>query len=106
MVDKKGLDSRFYYVFTTDELSALNELISDLPKSAGKEVIQDILTKAQNEPEQILHYHYWDDGFYFPHSHKGGDKPHGHHGAKYGLPELPKINKADLQIKSDGFFDN
>ena len=54
MVMKKNLsdlNNRFYYDFTNDELSALNELISDQPKSAGKEVIQDILTKAQNELE-------------------------------------------------------
>lgn len=44
MVDKKGLDSRFYYDFTTDELSALNELISDLPKSAGKVKSRGMMT--------------------------------------------------------------
>lgn len=51
---KKNLsvpNDRFYYDFTADELKAIRELISDLPKSAGKEVIQDILTKAQNELE-------------------------------------------------------
>lgn len=58
--------------------------------------------------EIVRHSHYWPDGTFnvFQHQHKGGDIPHGHHGAKYGLPELPKINKADLEIKSDGFFDN
>jgi len=37
----------FYYDFTKDELEALKELLIILPKSAGKEVIEDILSKAK-----------------------------------------------------------
>lgn len=51
MVDKKRLDERFYYDFTIDELKALEELVTVLPKSSGKEVIIDVLNKAANEPE-------------------------------------------------------
>jgi Zn-finger nucleic acid-binding protein len=32
------------------------------------------------------HWHHWDDGSYYSHSHKSGDIPHGHHGSRYGLP--------------------
>lgn len=32
------------------------------------------------------HFHHWDDGTYYSHSHKSGSTPHGHHGSRYGQP--------------------
>lgn len=55
--------------------------------------------------ESAPHFHNWEDGTYYSHSHKGGNVPHGHHGCRYGMPELPKITKQDLEIKRNGVFD-
>jgi hypothetical protein len=33
------------------------------------------------------HFHHWDDGAYYSHSHAGGNLRHGHHGSRYGMPE-------------------
>lgn len=56
--------------------------------------------------ESAPHFHNWEDGTYYSHSHKGGNVPHGHHGCRYGMPKLPKITKQDLEIKRDGVFDD
>ena len=32
------------------------------------------------------HSHHWEDGTFYSHSHVGGTIPHGHHGARYGMP--------------------
>ncbi len=39
------------------------------------------------KPVQIQHSHRWEDGKEFTHSHRRGDRPHGHHGARYVKPE-------------------
>lgn len=31
------------------------------------------------------HFHHWDSGAFYSHSHKGGIIPHGHHGSRYGF---------------------
>jgi hypothetical protein len=31
----------------------------------------------------VEHSHIWEDGTKFTHTHKRGDIPHGHHGARY-----------------------
>lgn len=31
------------------------------------------------------HFHHWEDGSYYSHSHQKGDTPHGHHGSRYGM---------------------
>ncbi|MFA5036981.1 MAG: hypothetical protein WC479_07380 [Candidatus Izemoplasmatales bacterium] len=56
--------------------------------------------------ESAPHFHNWEDGTYYSHSHKGGNVPHGHHGCRYGMPELPKLTKDSLEIKRDGVFDD
>lgn len=38
------------------------------------------------------HYHRWDDNTYFSHDHSGGNIPHGHHGARYGLTRHQVLN--------------
>lgn len=37
--------------------------------------------------ESSPHYHHWEDGTYYSHSHSRGKIPHGHHGSRYGLPK-------------------
>lgn len=56
--------------------------------------------------ESAPHFHNWEDGTYYSHSHKNGNVPHGHHGCRYGMPELPKITRDKLEIKKDGVFDD
>ncbi len=35
------------------------------------------------KPALYEHSHRWDDGKEFTHTHRKGDRPHGHHGARY-----------------------
>ena len=35
--------------------------------------------------ESSPHFHHWDSGAFYSHSHKGGKIPHGHHGSRYGF---------------------
>lgn len=43
---------------------------------------QQVIENMASSP----HYHHWDDGTYYSHSHKSGSTPHGHHGSRYGQP--------------------
>jgi hypothetical protein len=79
------------YQLTHNDLLALNALFDD-----------DNHHKTESAP----HFHNWEDGTYYSHSHKGGNVPHGHHGCRYGMPELPKLTKDSLEIKKDGVFDD
>jgi len=36
------------------------------------------------KPVPIKHRHTWDNAPEFTHAHRHGDRPHGHHGARYG----------------------
>ena len=37
------------------------------------------------------HFHHWEDGTYYSHSHTRGKIPHGHQGARYGQPNRASI---------------
>ena len=79
------------YQLTHNDLLALNALFDD---------------DNHHATESAPHSHNWEDGTYYSHSHKGGNVPHGHHGCRYGMPELPKLTKDSLEIKKDGVFDD
>ncbi len=50
-----------------------------------------------------VHQHIWDDGKGFVHSHKRGEIPHGHHGARY-VKQLLRGND-QVKVWQDAGFD-
>jgi hypothetical protein len=65
-------DSEYLEYWTQD-----GEYVNSLPYIRGIE---------QKAKESSPHFHHWEDGTYYSHSHTGGNTPHGHHGSKYGSP--------------------
>ncbi len=68
----------------------VEEWVYNDPEEAWGYLIVKTLRHLRNIADKRLrdisspHFHYWEDGTYYSHSHKGGDIPHGHHGSKYG----------------------
>jgi hypothetical protein len=72
-------------------LCVSHEFEINLGEQAEKELkhVEAIIKRFRRKvgrPEDVPHSHYWNEGGTFEHSHKSGGVPHGHNGAKYGLP--------------------
>lgn len=91
----KREDDGSFGIYIDGELDEIYRLDDEHPEVA-QGVLPIKLWRAFNKAlerrakslESSPHYHHWEDGTFYNHSHRGGVIPHGHHGSRYGMRDL------------------